>query len=174
MREFTLSIALVLLFAGVLSGQTEKSLRVLALPDSQPIFCRVPDEDPAHPFPPQMVAREFRFGNPLPPYRLQWSREIRVMFDTLGHAVFLTDERSFGRFGSETVGALLDSTGTLSGSRIDITVDSAAQERAIAEGDIEGGLAATRPPVTRPLTADETKQMSALTAWLWKRRCSPR
>lgn len=171
MRKLPVSVALILVSAGALWGQTEESLRVLALPDSQPIFCREPAKDPAHPLPPQVVAREFFFGTPSAPDRLQWSREITIAFDTAGRAVLLSDERSFGRFGGESVIAMLDSTGALDGKRVDITVDSAAQERALRLGDVQGGLAAVRPPVVRPLTPEERKQMSALTAWLWKHKC---
>jgi hypothetical protein len=149
-------------------------LSVLALPEGQPFSCRTPDHDPAHPLPSLFVAGEYFFGSPPARDRLQWSREITVAFDTVGRVLILTDERSFGRFGSESVFAKLDSTGTLIGTRSDVTVDSVALARAGKQGDAKGARAAARPPVTRPLTADETKQLSALTAWLWTHRCPPR
>lgn len=170
MRRLAHSIALTLLSAHALTGQTDAGLRALALPESLPIFCRVPALDSASTIPRQIVAREFRFGPPNGT-NLFWSREINVAFDSAGHALFLTDEASFGVKGSEAVAARIDSTGNLAGSRIDITVDSAAQDRAIANGDVAAAQAAVRPPVTRPLTPEEYKQLSALGAWLWTRRC---
>jgi hypothetical protein len=174
MRELPVSIALILLSAGALSGQTQESLRVLASPEGQPFSCRVPEQDSADRLPSQFVAGEYLFGSPPTRDRLQWSREVAVAFDSLGRVLILTDERSFGKFGRESVFARLDSTGTLSGKRTDVTVDSAALKRAIRQGDVKGARAAARPPVTRALTADETNQMSELTAWLWGHRCPPR
>ena len=124
MRKFALAIALIHLSARAVSGQTDEGLRVVALPEGRPIFCRVPDTDSAHPLPPKAVAREFRFGPPNET-RILWSREIHVAFDSTGRALVLLDEASFGIRGSQTVLAL-DSAGRLTGTRIDITVDSAA------------------------------------------------
>jgi len=174
MRELTLSISLALLTAAGLSAQTQDSLRVLALPEGQPFRCRTPDQDSAQRLPSQFIAGEYMFGSPPAPDRPQWSREITVAFDSLGRVLILTDERSFGRLGSQSVFAKLDSTGTLIGTRTVVTVDSVALQRARKQGDAKGALAAAHPPVTRPLTADETKQLSALTAWLWTHRCPPR
>jgi hypothetical protein len=143
---------------------------VLALPEGRPIVCRAPDADPAHPLPPQAVVREFRFGPPNEA-RISWSREINVAFDSTGRALLLLDEASFGIRGGETVFAL-DSAGRLTGMRIDVTVDSAAQDRAVAQRDMAGTRAAVRPPVTRPLTPEENKQLSTLVGWLWKSRCN--
>jgi hypothetical protein len=174
MRELTLSIALIILTAAGLSGQTQDSLRVLALPEGQPFSCRTPEQDAANTLPSQFIAGEYMFGSPPAPDRPQWSREITVAFDSIGRVLILTDERSFGRLGSQSVFARLDSTGTLKGTRTEVTVDSAALENAGKRRDARSALAALRPPVTRPLTADETKQLSALTEWLWTHRCPPR
>jgi hypothetical protein len=174
MRKLLLSTALILLSASALSGQAQDSLRVLALPEGQPFRCRTPEQDSAQRLPSQFVAGEYMFGSPPAPDRPQWSREITVAFDSLGRVLILTDERSFGRLGSESVFAKLDSTGTLIGTRTDVTVDSVALQRARKQGDAKGALAAAHPPVTRSLTGDEARQMTALTEWLWTHRCPPR
>jgi hypothetical protein len=100
-----------------------------------------------------------------------WRREIGVIFDSVGHALVLSDEASFGTRGSQSVYALLDPAGDVTGKSVLTTVDSVALAAALARGDVEGSLAAVRPPVTRDLSRAEQVKTRLLGAWLWERRC---
>jgi len=172
LRGLSSGIVLMLLLTQSLSAQVPETLRVLALPEGQPIMCRVPVLDSAtHPALRQFVSREFFFGSPPSPTQLGWSREIQVAFDSAGRAVLMADDVNFGIRGGESVVAVADSTGHLVGTRIDVTVDSAAIQRPIALGDLTRGLDAVRRPVKRALSSEENKQLSLLATWLWNRRC---
>jgi hypothetical protein len=85
----------------------------------------------------------------------------------------LNDETSQLMRGSETVVAVFDPDGTVTGLRVDIATDSARIADVLASGDVsrarEPGL--MQPPVSRPITPDEGARAGALAAWLWTRRC---
>ncbi len=144
---------------------------VLALPEGQPIVCRVPEQNPARPQAGRAVVREFRFGSPSEGIA-SWPREITVFFDSVGHAVLLSDDANFGIRGSQSVIAQFHPAGDVTGRFILVTVDSVALAAALARGDIAGSLAAVRPPALRDLSPSEGAQARVLAAWLWERRCS--
>jgi hypothetical protein len=161
------------------AAQTEAGLRILALPEGQPIVCHAlapkPDDPPRLR---AMVLREFMFAPPstagLPPgFPVLAPREVSVAWDSTGAPVMLNDETSQLMRGSETVLAVFDPDGTVVGRHIDIATDSARIADVLASGDVsrarEPGL--MRPPVSRNLTPDEGTQARALAAWLWTRRC---
>lgn len=142
---------------------------ILAVPAGLPIVCRIPAFDSGARKQP-VLAREFLFGPPNEEI-VTWRREIGVIFDSVGHALVLSDEASFGTRGSQSVYALLDPTGDVTGKFVLTTVDSVALAAALARGDVEGSLAAVRPPVTRDLSPAEQVKTRLLGAWLWERRC---
>jgi hypothetical protein len=146
-------------------------LSVLALPEGQPIVCRVPEPDTSRRQAVREVIREFLFGSPSEGIAT-WPREISVVFDSVGHAVLLSDDASFGIRGSQSVIARFHPAGDVTGRFILVTVDSVALAAALARGDIAGGLAAVRPPAFRDLSRSEGTQARVLAAWLWEHRCN--
>jgi len=161
------------------TAQTKDGLRVLALPEGQPIVCGVLPAEPGDSAQVRaLVLREFIFTPPstagLPPgFPVLAPREVMAAWDSAGHPVMLNDDASELMRGSETVLAVFRPDGTVVGSRIDIAADSARIADVLASGDVsrarDPGLMG--PPVSRALTPDEGERARALAAWLWTRRC---
>jgi len=172
-RVLLSSAVALIMMASECGGQTPDSsrsgaLELLAIPEGQPIMCRVPEVN--SPRAAGAVIREFRFGSvtPLVP---SWPREITVLFDSVGRPRFVSDEVNHGPRGSQTIIAELRPDGQITGKSMLITVDSVAQADAMARGDLKAALATIRPPVSRDLLPSESARVRPLAIWLWEHRC---
>jgi hypothetical protein len=177
--KFIVAFLVAFTVLGPTSGQAQAAdtgqaaqFVLLAIPDTtMPMLCRpVPTAGDTT----RATVYEFRFGTPVQSPITTWPREIAIASDT-GVVFALSDQvQSFlpsGLVHRTRGAAILVSPDTVAGAFTEIVVDTAAQNRALAEGDIEGGLAAIGQPATRPLTEDEEARAKALAYWLWERRC---
>jgi hypothetical protein len=174
-RNLLLFAVTVLVVAAPCVGQSPDSsrsqgLELLAIPEGQPIACRVPEVGSTGSRMPGAVIREFRFGTPTVPIA-SWPRTITVLFDSVGHALVISDEVNQMPRRNQGVIARLTADGQVEGKSILTTIDSVALADAIARRDLTAARAAARAPVSRDLLPSEAARVRPLAAWLWEHRC---
>ncbi|HEV7596570.1 MAG TPA: hypothetical protein VGO33_16360 [Gemmatimonadaceae bacterium] len=175
-RDLLASAVAVLIMAPVCGGQTPDSsrsagLELLAIPEGQPIMCRVPTRYSDDPRAAGLVMREFRIGVPTAPVA-SWPRQITISFDSVGHPRFLFDEvnHNIPRY-DQGIAAHFTPDGQVTGYNALTTIDTVAVADAMERGDVKAAIASARHPVSRALLASEAARVVPLARWLWEHRC---
>jgi len=170
------AVAIIVTSRGV-GAQDAPGLQLLALPEGLAMVCHAVPADAGMPAAARaLIQREFRFGRASDlsqPPGLSHApvRTIAVAFDSGGRPVLVGDKVVSLLHGSEQVIATFGADSAVQGRHIVVPVDSAKLAAALAAGRLGEARAAVRSPVTRELTPEEAERVTALTSWLWLRRC---